>query len=531
MQVQNIPIDSVNALSHRDITYWKNSKTFLPYLSYDFEYSKFKEVINNRSNITTDRKLLHKVVKDQYSDIAISEITQNHIIALQEENCFAVTTAHQPSLMTGPLYYIYKILSTIKLTKRLRQDFPEYYFSPFFVIGGEDHDFEEINHFHLFNKVIEWKNQGKGSVGRLDTNGIEEAITEAQNILGSKSKAIDLINDIGLLAQNCKTYGDFSFKLTHLLFDHLGLVILRMDNPELKKAFIPIMEEEIYNSVSKPLVEAQQSKIENLGFANQAFARDINLFYLSPHGRNRIEAVGDQFKIVDTPLSFTKDSLREELHNHPERFSPNVVMRPLFQELIIPNLAYIGGGGELAYWTERKTQFQHFGMPFPMLIRRTSAIIISNAQEKQLNNLGFSIEDIFMDYQALIKMYIDNSDHPDYSLSEAEKDIQSTFKKIEDQVSQIDSTLKKTVQSELSKVLKSVSYLENKLKKSIKQKEEIQLNRIQKLKDKLFPSGLQERHDNIFEYISQYGRNIIDEMLDHCDPFDKTFKVFIKSKK
>ena len=528
MQVKDIPIESVLSFSKRDKNYLLDAQQFNDFLAYPFEYSEFKRVIENRKKNPVDRDLLHSVILEQYKNLESSSQTQNHIQNIKSDDCYTIATAHQPSLMTGPLYYVYKILSTIKLCQKLSKDYPTQKFAPVFVIGGEDHDFEEINHLYLFNKKIEWKGQNKGPVGRIPILGIPEIIQEVKEILGPQSKAADLLAILASKANNCETYGEFAFQLTHTLFDHLGLVILRMDSKSLKSAFIPIIKDEIFNGLSKPLVEREQERLESFGYKNQAYARDINFFYLNESGRNRIEKTGNKFTVIDTDISFSKEEIENEIDNHPGRFSPNVVMRPLYQELILPNLAYIGGGGELAYWMERKTQFEHFNIPFPMLIRRNSAMIVSRQQEVQLEKLGFTIEDIFNDELMLIQSFIDNSDNPDFSLEVSQKNLEDIYKEVEKITKSIDSTLVKTVQSELAKSKKSLDYLESKMKKSVKQKEEVQLNRIKKLKQKLFPNGLQERHDNIFEYLSKYGQSLIDDMLDHCDPFDKKFKVFVK---
>jgi len=202
-------------------------------------------------------------------------------------------------------------------------------------------------------------------------------------------------------------------------------------------------------------------------------------------------------------------------------------MRPLFQSLILPDLAYVGGGGELAYWMERKSQFEHFDLHFPMLVRRQSAMIVSGSAMKQTGKLGLQLSDLFSDEASLIKTYLSKSDHPDYKLDSYKTKIESLYAELEKHIASIDQSLAKTTQSEAVKSTKSIDYLESKLKKSIKTKEEVNLKRIEKLKTKLFPSGLQERHDNIFEFISSNGVGIINEMLPHCDPMAKVFKAFL----
>lgn len=527
MEVKDIQFTQLNQLSSRDKDYLLHSEKFKDFLQYEFDFESFGKVIEARKNYRVDRQLLVSKIKEQYKDVSSSDFTKKHIEALLAENTYTLTTAHQPSLLTGPLYYIYKILSVINLSTQLKETHPNHSFVPVFVIGGEDHDFEEINHFCLYGKKLEWSSEDSGSVGQFTTKGIKQVLAQAREILGERSQALELLTDLEKDLERCRTYGDFSFKLTHRLFDHLGIVILRMDDADLKRAFIPVIKAEILKGESKAIIEKTQEQLIAAGYKAQTHIRDINFFYKTAGLRNRIEKDGLNYKVVDTDIVFTEAEISSEIDNHPDRFSPNVIMRPLYQSLILPDLAYIGGGGELAYWMERKTQFAHFDLHFPMLVRRQSAMIVTGSSVKQTEKLGLQLTDLFSKEADLVKTYLSKSDNPDYKLDSYKEKIQTLYLELEKHIGTIDQSLSKTTQSEAVKSSKSIDYLESKLKKSIKSKEEVNIKRIEKLKSKLFPSGLQERHDNIFEFISSNGVGIIDEMLPHCDPMAKVFKAFV----
>ncbi len=528
MEVLDIPLDKIKQFSARDLAYYTNPTQFSQFVAHDFEFDEFPKIIKAKQQQNIDRNLLHQVITDQYAETSSSEITKKNISALLKNNTYTVVTAHQPSLLTGPLYYIYKILSAVKLAERLQKEYSGYHFVPCFVLGSEDHDFEEINHMHLYGRTYQWEEKSGGSVGAYKPEKLEELLSEVVQVLGEKSKAQEILSKLKSELNAFVSYDQFAFRLTHILFDHLGLVILRMSDARLKRAFIPIIKEEIFSNPSKAQVTKTQTEIkENLGYNEQAFVRDINFFYCQAQRRDRIELIAERYTVVDTELSFSKEEMAKEIEAHPERFSPNVVMRPIYQEYILPNLAYIGGGGELAYWTERKTQFEHFGVPYPMLIRRRSGLILTPSSKKQMDKLGISIQDSFEAEQTLITKLISDSTHPNYELQDLKSQVDTLFDEITNRVVTIDKTLVKTAGSEKAKTLKSLDFIESKLKKAIKQKEEINLNRLSKLKSNLFPKGLQERHDNIFQYISTYGAELIDDLLEHCDPFDKTFKVFV----
>lgn len=529
MQVHHIDISKVRQFSDRDREYLLNSQKFSKFLGYDdLSLKGFESIIKQRSSFKTDRDTLTQVISEQYANTPSSSRTQAHISDLRSDNCFTLTTAHQPSLLTGPLYYIFKILSVIKLASALKQEYPTYNFAPVFVIGSEDHDFDEINHLYLFGKKKTWESSQKGGpVGKYPLDGLSQIIDEVASILGEHSKAKDLLTQLKKELLTISDYGAFSFKLTHILFDHLGLVILRMDDAKLKTLLSPITKSEITEQPSQQLVQhAQQQIEEELGYKSQAFARKINFFYNKDGLRERIVQEGDQFQVNNTAIEFSVSELEAEIDQHPERFSPNVVMRPIYQSLILPDLAYVGGGGELAYWMERKTQFEHYNVHFPLLVRRTSGMIITPSANKQVEKLGLNLEDLFMDHQSLISHFLTLSGSPDHELGSFEKQIEDLFQKLEEKVTAIDHSLKGSVGAEKAKAQKGLSNISGKLKKAIKAKEEVNLTRIQKLQDQLFPKGLQERHDNIFQYISTYGVELIDELLDHCDPLSKTFRVF-----
>ncbi len=529
MKVESIHPQHLTQFSARDRDYLLHPEKLQGFIQYPFSYEAFSQIIKDREGVTYDRALLQQVIKDQYSQLPSSDATNKHIEALSSDDSYTVITAHQPSLLTGPLYYVFKILSAINLAARLNKDFPDKKIIPVFVIGGEDHDFEEINHLHLYGKTITWEREALGSVGLLDTEGLIPVLDEVEHILGDRSKASDLIKRLKEDASSSASYGEFSFKLTHRLFDELGLVILRMGDPRLKAAFAPHMAKELTQRASHHLVNATQEAIkEKLGYDSQAFVREINLFHNEKStGRNRIVFEDGRYAILDTDLSFTEAEILNLLQEHPERFSPNVVMRPIFEDSILPNLAYIGGGGELAYWAERKSQFEYFGVPYPMLVRRQSGMILTASMDKQRSKLGLGLDDLFRNENDLTTMLLSSATEPDYALTDFKQELTELYTKIENHIGSIDPSLKKTAAAEATKGIKSLDYLESKLKKSLKQKEEVNLNRMTKLKSTLFPKGLQERHDNILQYVSAYGVGIIKDLLPHCDPFDKTFKIFM----
>jgi len=303
---------------------------------------------------------------------------------------------------------------------------------------------------------------------------------------------------------------------------------LNMSHKKLKQLFVPIIKEEILEQSSAPIVNKTIRELEGLGFAGQAPPREINFFYLREQLRERIVLENNSYQVLNSGYRFSKEEIILEIESHPERFSPNVVMRPLYQELVLPNLAYIGGGGEIAYWLERKVQFEHFGINFPMLIRRNSVLWIDKAAAKRMDKLGLSSEAVFCDVEDLVKDYVRRNSEEEMSLDGEKESLKSLFTTLANKISAVDSTLVKTVWAEHAKQLKGLEQLEMRLLRAEKQKHETALNQLRALKEKLFPkNGLQERYDNFLPFYLRYGSAFFDILKENLHPLEKGFVVIM----
>ena len=524
MTIEKIDYSQVSAISFKDLSYINLEPFLKDYYNYVPEIESFTEAIKERNKYPVDRSLLVEVLKNQYAQIKPSALQTKNIEALNDERTFTIITAHQPSLLGGPLYYVLKIASVVNLCNQLNATYPDYHFVPTFVSGGEDHDFEEIDHLHLFGKTVRWEREAQGPVGRLSVDGLQDVIDQVSDILSTNPIATSMIEKIQACLEGSKSYSDFVFRFVNQLFGKYGVIAVNMDNAQLKARFAPILKRELIEKVSKQYVTSTQEKLEEHRFKAQAFPRDINLFYLCDHGRKRIEPDGEDFVIVDTDLRFTQEEILAELDKFPERFSPNVVMRPLYQEYCLPNLAYIGGGGEIAYWLERKSQFEAFEVFYPMLIRRNSAMLLNNGHLKTIHKLGFSVNDIFKDKDLLIFQFISDSADIEVKLDEQKNRIEEAYREIAAKSDAVDPTLSKAVLAEMTKQLKSIDNMESRIKRSLKSKQEVNVNKITKLKEKLFPgNGLQERYDNFLPHYLSMGESFFDVLIENLNPMERKF--------
>lgn len=526
VKVTLIPYQEVPQVSSRDKAYAREDEALKPFYKYSTEYASFAQIIEDKKKDNTNREVLVKTLLQQYSKLGMHENVKSNIDKLSEQNTFTLITAHQPSLFTGPLYYIYKIISTLNLAKKLNTYLPDYQFVPVFITGGEDHDFEEMNHVNLFSKQLVWENNEKGSVGAMKTSSLENVLAELKGILGESENSKVIYDLMERSHTKYDTYSDAALSLINELFGKDGLVCLNMNQSDLKREFIPIIKDEIFNQASQPLVEATAEKLNEVGFKTQAAPREINFFYLNPQIRERIVFENGRFNVLNTDISFSKEEMEKEIDNHPEHFSPNVIMRPLYQELILPNLAYVGGGGELAYWLERKDQFEHFKINFPMLIRRNSAVWIDKGTKKRIDKLGLTSTALFIDTEELIKIFVEDNSEGELNFSEEKLELQAIFEKVKSKTIEVDASLGKTVLAEAAKQIKSLENLESRVMRAEKQKHETSINQLRNLKEKLFPSnGLQERKDNFMAFYMKHGEAYLETLKETFDPLEKSFVV------
>lgn len=459
----------------------------------------FKFQIEEKQNFPLkNREVLVTQLKKQYLNIEISEATKKNIKLLELGNTFTVTTGHQLNLFTGPIYFIYKIVSTIKLAEELSTKYPNHNFVPVYWMATEDHDFEEINHFNFEGKKISWDKESTGPVGRLSTEGLDKVLEEFSEYLnlGEKAKFLkNLFNNAYLKHNNLAEATRF---LVNELFKEFGPVIIDGDDTQLKKIFSSYIKDELVNRENHLKVLETSKLLED--YKIQVNPREINLFYITDTLRERIVFEDNLYKINNTSLHFTEQEILVELENYPERFSPNVILRPLYQEVILPNLAYIGGGGEIAYWLELKTMFQKNQIPFPILQLRNSVLIVSEKQEKKRVKLNLNWSDLFSEQNTLIKNKTKELSTISFDFKKQKTFLKEQFNELRKIAAQTDKSFIGAVNAQEAKQLKGLEKLENRLLKAEQKKYNEQLLQIIELQNQLFPNqSLQERKLNFSE--------------------------------
>jgi bacillithiol biosynthesis cysteine-adding enzyme BshC len=478
----------------------------------------FFSQIKNKKIDPGKREILQNVLTKQYSKIKLTAQTTTNLKSLKEENTFTITTGHQLNIFTGPLYFIYKILTVINACEVLNSNYPDFNFIPVYWMASEDHDLEEIRSFSLFGKKYIWDTDQTGPVGRMDPSSIK-------SILDLLPEKVELFEKAYLnqnsLAEAVRYY-------VNELFGKYGLIVIDGDDVQLKNQIIPILKDDLLDHHANDLVETASSRLSESGYKAQVYPRAINLFYMLDKLRKRIVKEGGIYKILDTEHHYSESEILKELESNPQNFSPNVILRPLYQEIVLPNIAYVGGPAEMAYWLQLKDMFDHFKVPFPILLPRNFALVLNKGIQKKLQKLMIPVGDLFKPISELKQIYLRNHAEYNIDLKSEEKIMVELFDSIRNKSKAVDQSLEGFIQSEKVKVLKGLENIEKRLIKSEEQKHSIALNQITNIKEKLFPGGsLQERTDNFLNFTLNKS-DFLDNIKPLLDPFDFRFNVIME---
>jgi bacillithiol biosynthesis cysteine-adding enzyme BshC len=445
---------------------------------------------------------------------------------LADSNTFTITTGHQLNIFTGPLYFIYKIVTAINLAKDLKAKFPECNFVPVYWMATEDHDFEEINHVKVEDRKLTWDKKASGATGRLSTDDITEVLVAYKGYLGISENGTELAAIVEAAYGTSRKLSDATRILVNALFGQYGLVCVDADDHALKQQFSEIVRKDITEENSFRHISESNAALEALGYKPQVNPREINFFYMVDGLRERIVKEGDNYTVLNSPISFNELQLGEEISSFPERFSPNVVMRPMYQEIILPNLAYIGGGAETTYWLQLKANFDHYQVAFPVLVLRNSAQIIDKRSEQRMHILGVNHKNIFTPTDTLKTAWIKAHVPLRFALEDEQRAISFIFEQIKLTAYKIDKTLSDSADAAKTRTFKLIATLEKKMLRAEKRKHLTSLSQIDSLKDKLFPSGvLQERVLNLAPMYVLYGPAFIEALIYSFKPLDHEFTV------
>jgi bacillithiol synthase len=519
MQVEKIPFTETNSFTSFFLDYIGKSEPLKKFYGRFPEVNNFKDQLLEKSVSfpKQNREILFATLQEQYKNYTITDPVKNNLEALRSDKTFTVTTGHQLNIFTGPLYFIYKIVTVINACKQLKQAYPEHHFVPVYWMASEDHDFDEIKYFKLNGKKYSWDSKQTGAVGRFNPKELETLLKELPEGLAIFQKAY----------LNHKTLSDAVRFYVNELFGMEGVVVIDADSKALKTLFRNVIRDDVFDHTPQKLVDATNAELEKAGYEPQVHAREINFFYLDKDLRTRIEEENGTYKLVDSEQSFSKKEIESLIESAPEKFSPNVILRPLYQEVILPNLAYVGGPSEVVYWLQLKEVFKQYNTPFPILMPRNFAMVLDAPTVRKLKKTGLELSELFFEKNYLFNHFAVKFSRNKIKLNGEKEAIQNYFQTIRQQAEAFDKTLGPMVAAETQRVIKSLEKIEHKMLRSEKRFQSDKLQQVEAVKDALFPNGsLQERTDNFLNFYLQ-DPNFLQKLITHFNPFDFSFTVLL----
>ena len=527
METSTITLQESNYFSSLMLDYIEQKEELKPFYNRFPTPNSYLEQASEKLKTYQHRAVLVQQLQNQLKDLDLSTAQKNNLTVLQQENAVTITTGHQLNLFTGPIFFFYKILQIIKQCEELNTSQNEIKFVPIFWMATEDHDFDEINHFKFQDRIFHWEKEHGGPVGELSTDGLEEVFRSYLSLFPNGKKKEDLKQLIEKSYCSSTTLTEATRKLVHALFKEFGLLMLDGNDKELKKLMIPIFEQELIDQKSFQAVEKSSEDLKHLAYTIQVNPREINLFYIAhPLSRERIVFEQEKFAVLNTSISFTKDEIIQELNQFPERFSPNVILRPLYQETILPNVAYIGGGGELAYWLELKAMFKAYETTFPLLVLRNSLLLRTKKQWKKQLALNLKDKDLFTKSRDLIKSHVEQESDLVQQLPHLKNELIQLFQQMEQLASKTDSSFNDMVQAQKTKQLKGFEKLEKRLVNAEIKTQKDQQDRIENLLAELTQEkSLQERirHFSDFDYVDL--NQFVQSIYKSIQPFEFNFII------
>ena len=529
LKTQFVPYEATGYFSKMITDYIADNPMLQPFYEHPVSIEGVKAAIEQRKLFATDRTLLVEIINKQYENIALTAKQKKYISQLATTNTFTICTAHQPNIFTGHLYFIYKILHAVKLAEELQTKLPENNFVPVFYMGSEDADLEELGHIFIDGERYKWVTTQTGAVGRMK---VDKALVQLMETISGQLLVYPFGKEIITLIKNCYKLGatieQATFKLVNELFAEYGLLILLPDSPAVKKAFSPVIKKELLEGFSHIAVKATVAQFPAI-YKVQASGREINLFYLLDDKRQRIEQTGADFLVVNTALKFTKEEMLAELNNYPERFSPNVILRPVLQETILPDITFIGGGGEVAYWLELKKVFEAVAVPYPMLIVRNSFLFISKELQAVTQKLQFSNTDLFKPELELINRLVKRGSTLQLNVEKEKQQMLKLYQAIRKVAAHVDLTLQTHTDALQTQALNKITALEKKILSAEKKKFAAQQRQLQKLKMQLFPNNsLQERVANMLPFYATGGKDFIETIYNNSTGLRQEFGIILQ---
>lgn len=485
----------------------------------------FKNIIDNRRNLSPD---IGTVITNQYSNTNASALTRQNIKKLSDKKTLAIITGQQLGILGGPLYTFYKIITTIKLSRFLAERYDDYNFVPVFWLEADDHDFNEVRAVKIIDEgnslsTIGYKEEIdeddlKQSVGLINLDSSISDFFEKLSITLKETefKAIILEQLKGFYKEG-KSFKSAFKELIFNYFDEYGLVIFNPQEDAVKMLLKPIFKKEItdFRIHTEQLVHVSAT-LEELYHA-QVKVKPVNLFLRVDEGRYSIEPFENEYRLRRKRKSFTQEQLLELLENEPDKFSPNVLLRPICQDFLFPTAFYVAGPSEISYLAQIKPLYELYNITQPLIYPRSSATILENSIANSLEKYSIEINDIFIDVENIKKKIINSAEESsvDEMFNGISNQVENSFDQLKEKLLDIDKTIADSSNRYRDKIISTINELKSKAEKAQQKKYEVTLRQIDRAAVHLFPnSNLQEREINFIYFANKYGNDFLKKVFE-----------------
>ncbi|MFP5263806.1 MAG: bacillithiol biosynthesis cysteine-adding enzyme BshC [Blastocatellia bacterium] len=459
-----------------------------------------------------------------------SDLTFEHIDVLRRPGSVAVVTGQQAGLFNGPLYTVHKALTVIKLAACLREQGVDAV--PVFWIASEDHDYEEVNHCRLVDREgrlrdVRYEPETRRQevpVGHITLDeGIGRAIDEFIAQLPPSEFMPDIERDLrdsyGAGAGFAEAFG----RLMARLLKNYGVVLLDPLDEELKQVAAPLYSEAVAKSgeIARALV-ARSAELERAGYHAQVHVSEdmVPLFIMDDGRRVAMTEAGGRFQVKGSQRSFSREELVELARRCPNCFSPNVTLRPVVQDYLLPTAAYVGGPAEVAYFAQIRAVYETLGRQEPCVLPRASLTLIEGRHQKTMRKYGLELSDFFEGLHPAIKKVVEQSLDRETSdiFAETERLFEEQLDKMAKSLSRADRTLSDSIERARSKITYQIEHLRTRFIHASARREETAYRQVERAYTTLFPDkNLQERELNVYYFLSRFGPSLIDEMYSAVD--------------
>ena len=526
--VRSVPLAALSAFPDLFETYCTDFDAVRDFYAGDFrDPAARQEAADRAAAHPRDRDTLADVLLEHHEAWGcLTEEAKSNIEALRAEDTVAVVTGQQVGLFGGPLYTVYKTITALKLADQLAEETGRTVV-PVFWVEGEDHDFAEIDHTWLLhrNEPVQVQYAGHappedgniGAVGRLRlTEQIEDVLDEVDDILPPSDFKPAVMEALRTAYAPGTRIEDAFVQFVHALFPDSGLVYLNPDDARLKRLVQPLFRQEIeeHDEPHRRVEEASEPLRER--FHAQVRTRPTNLFLLDDTGRHPIDAEdGGTFRLRGTDRTFTQAELLQRLDDAPEQFSPNVVLRPLTQDALVPTAAYVAGPGEVSYFAQYKGVYEWAGIPMPLIYPRASVSLVESKVQKVLDKFELPVDAFSGDAEQLFQRVVMGLTDVDIDevFADATRHVHEAINTIKPAVEEIDRTLIGSAEAARAALQNEMEDLKSRVIRAEKRNHDEIRAQLQKAHVNLFPQGgLQERLISAVYFLNKYSLDLIDQL-------------------